>query len=120
MGRPRILVAEDEVAIRSLVATVLQEDGYVVQEASDGLSTLQAIEAERPDLLILDMAMPVMSGDAMLQTLQSQGNVVPVIIMTANPLRYRWLRQRVVAVLTKPFDLTELLDLVAAVLAHKR
>lgn len=120
MRHPRILIVEDEAAIRSLIAAVLQEDGYEVRVAGDGLSALQAMDAEQPDLLILDMAMPMMTGDVLLEALRSQGADVPVIVVTANPFRYRRLRERVAAVLIKPFDLTELLSLVTAVLARPR
>jgi CheY-like chemotaxis protein len=66
------------------------------------------------------MAMPEMTGGMVLEELQAEGTIVPVIIMTASPLRYRWPRERVAAILLKPFDLDELRDLVTAVLLPQR
>ena len=59
---PQILVVEDDDAIRELVSDVLRDDGYDVREATNGVEALGRIREERPDLIVLDLMMPVMDG----------------------------------------------------------
>ncbi|NTU83224.1 MAG: response regulator [Chloroflexales bacterium] len=119
MQGARILVVDDEPAIRSFVVAVLQSEGYEVHEVSDGRSALAAIQAQPPDLVLLDMAMPVLSGDRVLRQLSTERIAVPVIMMTAGVISARWRQEGVAAILPKPFDLTELLNLVALVLSGR-
>jgi CheY-like chemotaxis protein len=111
-----MLVADDDPAIRDLVAEVLKEAGYAVQTVGDGLSALVAIRATRPALVLLDVAMPVMTGDETLRQLRAEGSAVPVIMMTAGTNPYRFLQEGATAVLAKPFDLDRLLTIIAQLL----
>ena len=64
---PQILVVEDDDAIRGLVSEVLRDDGYDVREATNGVEALDRLREERPDLIVLDLMMPVMDGWAFVE-----------------------------------------------------
>jgi len=80
----RILVVEDEAAMRSLLRTALEDAGFEVLEAGDGEQGLAVAEAERPSLILLDIIMTKMDGITMLKTMRGQrwGKKIPVIILT--------------------------------------
>src|SRR6476469_3242695 len=71
--RPVVLVAEDDEDIRDLLRFGLGREGYRVVAATDGLDALRAITAERPDLVLLDIAMPRLDGKAVCRILQAKG-----------------------------------------------
>ncbi|HMQ31515.1 MAG TPA: response regulator [Chloroflexaceae bacterium] len=109
-----ILIVDDHREITDLVADALLDEGYRVRVAHDGLAALRELRRRRPDLLLLDVAMPVMSGDQLLARLRREGgDHLPVILMTADrtPERFRALGAD--KILRKPFDLGALLQLVA-------
>ena len=66
---PLIVVMEDDAATRTLVASVLRKDGYDVLSADNGLSGLELVRQNKPDLVISDVQMPLMDGFAMLQAI---------------------------------------------------
>ncbi|HWQ14724.1 MAG TPA: response regulator transcription factor [Roseiflexaceae bacterium] len=119
-GAPKrtVLVVDDEKAIAYLVADALEEEGYSVRVHHDGASALLDIINAPPDLVLLDIAMPVMVGDELLHYLRRHGYPdLPVIVMTAGLQPEAYLAQGANAVLPKPFDLERLLELVARHLA---
>src|SRR6478752_4556659 len=79
-----ILVADDDSAIREVVKTLLEDEGYQVSEAATGQEALDGLKAGTFELLILDMRMPGMTGLDVLQTLRQQEGELPVILMTAH------------------------------------
>lgn len=81
----RILVVDDEPHIRRLLATRLEAEGYDVSEADDGVLGLAALEADPPDLVLLDVMMPGPSGFEVLATIRAhpEHSALPVIILTA-------------------------------------
>ena len=81
---PKIAIIEDEVTIRKMYALKLQFSDYEVCEAGDGEEGLVVIEQEKPDVILLDIRMPRMSGDEMLRELRGTdwGKDIPVIILT--------------------------------------
>jgi two-component system chemotaxis response regulator CheB len=83
--RIRILIVDDSAVMRSLLRTVLSsETGYdVIGTASDGNSALAAVDALRPDLILLDVEMPVMDGLATLRKLRERGHKIPVIMCSS-------------------------------------
>lgn len=108
-----ILVVDDHPEITDLVVEALTDEGYRVRVANDGASALRAIRREPPDLLLVDIAMPVMRGDELLRELRSDGFAeLPVIVMTADtkPERFRPLGAN--QLLRKPFDLDRLIQTV--------
>jgi CheY-like chemotaxis protein len=109
-----LLVIDDDNIVRRLVADILTEEGYKVVQASGGEEGLAALAAAEPALILLDLQMPVMRGEAFLRHLRERGSHVPVIIMSDQHNRARQFEEiSPVDYLAKPFDVTELLDTVA-------
>lgn len=110
---PQILVVDDEAPIAGLIADMLEDEGYQVWTRHDGASALIDILSHPPDLLILDIAMPVMVGDELLRYLRTHGyESLPVVVMTAGLRPDQYLAQGATAVIAKPFNLLEMLALV--------
>ncbi len=80
----RILVIDDELAYRTLLHDELSRNGYEVFEASNGKEGLVMIKKSRPDLILLDIRMPIMNGMQMLDALRREpnGNAIKVIVLT--------------------------------------
>ena len=109
---PRILIVEDEPQLLAMLSAVLEDEGYAVQTAADGLAALDLITASPPDLLITDVMMPRLDGWALLARVREQDQTLPVIVMSAVDLRLR--RQEAplpdhTVFLPKPFDIATLL-----------
>ena len=81
----RILVADDEPDMRALLADLLEEAGHEVTEAENGQIAFQQVQQEAPDLLLLDVLMPMMNGIQVLQRLRNDPSTqnLPVILLTA-------------------------------------
>lgn len=113
-----VLVVEDEEGIRLFLTTRLQRAGYDVVAAQNGLEGLQRFYSERPDIVILDIAMPEMDGWQTLQRIR-EVSTVPVMILTAATQereKIRGLEEGADDYITKPFSGDELLARVSAVL----
>ena len=111
---PKILVIDDDASIRMLVCDVLEVEGYDVRSAEDGLAGLRAIDAERPDCVILDVMMPGIDGHHVLQRIRAAdgGPDLPVVMLTAaadDAQAWRAWTEGVDYFLAKPFDPDELL-----------
>ncbi len=121
----RILIVEDERDIAALVAYHLTKEGYRVRTAESGAEALEAVAAERPDLLILDLMLPGHSGYEILTELRRRPDVadVPVIVLTARrdeADRVKGLELGADDYVTKPFSPRELVLRVGAVLRRAR
>lgn len=83
--RARIMIVDDSVVMRSLLRSVVSSDAglEVAGTAADGASALDTLEALRPDLLLLDVEMPVMDGLVTLKKLRTRGHKMPVIMCSA-------------------------------------
>lgn len=106
-----VLVIDDDVVIRDLLVTLVSGQGRRVITATDGPAGLAAVQAEEPDLVILDQMMPRMAGMQVLEELRAAGNRVPVVMLTAHGsdrLSARGWNAGVSLFLTKPFDATTL------------
>ncbi len=81
----KILVVDDEAAIRNLLDDLLGDEGYVVYTASNGRAALEMVQQERPDLILMDVMMPELDGLETLKALRAveDSAVVPVILMSA-------------------------------------
>jgi CheY-like chemotaxis protein len=116
-----ILIADDEPEVVQLVRMILEWEGYNVLDTADGLQTLERIKAERPDLILLDVRMPRMSGLTVLEHMaKSDLAAIPAImlsVVTTYPDVRTALQRGAVAYLSKPFELKEMTRLVAQVLA---
>jgi two-component system phosphate regulon response regulator PhoB len=117
----RILVVDDEPEIVALVAYHLAKAGYRVSTASNGEDALDAARREHPDLIVLDLMLPGMSGFDILEQLRAEEGTrdVAVLMLTARreePDRIRGLELGADDYLTKPFSLAELVLRVGAIL----
>ena len=78
-----ILVVDDEPAIRQTLAALLEDEGYAVAQATDGLDAFDAIENGAVDLVISDVMMPYFDGPTLVQCLRRGGHTIPVVLMSA-------------------------------------
>src|SRR5688500_15661796 len=78
----KVLIADDDLDLLGLIAFTLTQAGYLVVRAGDGSTALQAFDRESPDLVVLDINMPGLSGFQVLQTLRGRSQV-PIIMLTA-------------------------------------
>jgi CheY-like chemotaxis protein len=107
-GAKRILVVDDEPDVREFVSLVLGEKGYDVVCATDGGEALVRIEGDRPDLIVLDLAMPGLGGWEVLQRLKEIPDPPAVVILSAYPDEWRALRAGAWECLAKPFEPSQL------------
>lgn len=121
-NRERVLIVEDDDGIRSFVTAVLEDAGYEVMEAANGVEALQHIEQQSPEAILLDMKMPVMDGWTFAARYRAKSEQrAPIIVMTAaHDARARAHEVDATDVLGKPFDITDLLTTVARVLRERR
>ena len=108
----RVLVVDDDVDILDMLAGFLVEEGYQVKTALHGGEALTVASSWRPDLILLDMMMPVVDGRAFLAMQQSDADLarVPVIAMSASSeLLTQGQDLRAAALVPKPFDIDHLL-----------
>jgi two-component system phosphate regulon response regulator PhoB len=117
----RVLVVEDEPDIAALVAYQLAHAGYQVRTASTGGEALRAVEADPPDLIVLDLMLPGISGTELLKTLRSRKEMrqIPVVILTARDRedeRIQGFELGADDYISKPFSPKELVLRVKAVL----
>jgi len=112
----RILLADDESGVRSLVTRFLEGTGYAVEEAVDGAAALEAIMAQPPAVAILDVYMPRMSGLDVLLKMREEGIDTPVIVVSGFPEDelVEAVVQHGAIFLSKPISLQELRRLVEA------
>ncbi len=113
----KILACDDEKHIVRLVQVNLERQGYEVVTANDGREALEKVEAERPDLVVLDVMMPYMDGFEVLQNLRRNPSTrdIPVIMLTAKAQDadvFRGWQSGVDCYLTKPFNPMELISFV--------
>jgi DNA-binding response OmpR family regulator len=78
----KILVVDDDLDLLSLISFALKQAGYLVVEAKDGKMALAAFERDQPDLAILDVNMPHLSGLEVLKKIRADGRMTPVILLT--------------------------------------
>jgi two-component system response regulator MprA len=120
MGAMRILVVDDERAVRESLQRALELEGYEIELAADGREALEKLESDRqPDAVVLDVLMPGMDGLEVCRTIRRSGNHVPVLMLTARTQvedRVEGLDAGADDYLTKPFALEELLARLRALL----
>ncbi len=113
-----ILIIDDDVAIGNLEQEVLEREGYLVQRAYSGTEALLLLKEKKPDLILLDLMLPGMSGEDILPQIQG----IPVIVVSAKTAvedKVELLLGGAVDYLTKPFDMKELLARIKVRLREK-
>ena len=119
----RILIVEDNEDLAFGLRRTLEDEGYAVEVASDGLRGSQRARDEKPDLVILDLMLPGMDGYRTLESIRGAGLQMPVIILTARGEeadKVHGFRVGADDYVTKPFGLSELLARVSAQLRRSR
>lgn len=115
----KMLVVEDNAAIRRLVGYILRKNDYEVMEAFDGQSALEMIEIHSPDLILLDMKIPRLSGIEVCRWVRQHASKIPIIFlseMTDKGKKVEALDAGADDYITKPFDQDELVARIRAVL----
>ena len=110
MPEVRILVVDDEPGIRATVSAMLEIEGYDVAEASNGADALAAVEAGPPDVILLDMRMPVLDGLQATEEIMAY-HPTPILVLTSSlgrhdgGMTFQLLNAGALEVLEKPKDL---------------
>jgi DNA-binding response OmpR family regulator len=114
----RVLVVEDEPAIRSFVAMLLEDEGFAVETAVHGREALAKAQRQRPDVIVLDLMMPVMNGWELIAVWHADSATqgIPIIAMSAAFAAPTAHALGIDAFLPKPFDIERLLMTVKALL----
>ncbi|MFI1091205.1 response regulator transcription factor [Streptomyces sp. NPDC020917] len=115
----RLLVVDDDEAVRRSLAHALVRDGYEVSVAADGLAALESLAAHRHDAVVLDILMPEPNGLEVCRTLRARGDRTPILMLTARDLvadRVAGLDAGADDYLVKPFALEELRARIRALL----
>jgi two-component system KDP operon response regulator KdpE len=113
----RVLIVDDVPQIVELLRDFLTEQGYEVHTAVTGIEALNAVVPFQPDVILLDMQMPRLSGLNVFDELRRAGLTVPVILISASPPNAR---EGFFATFTKPFKLDPIARTVAAAVEHRR
>lgn len=119
MSERRVLIVDDDAALRQLLRLTLPAEEYRLLEAADGQEALEIVERQKPDLVLLDWRMPSRSGEEVLAELKAFFPEVPVVVLTAEiEARHRMVAETLGAdvFLTKPFSPLQLLDTVERLL----
>ena len=109
----RILIVEDKATSRELLRTVLEQQGYVVDEATDGEEALRKIQELTPDLVLMDLQMPARDGYDVVREVRKHPRLqtIPIVAVTASAMqgdREKALAAGFTAYITKPVSLVQL------------
>jgi CheY-like chemotaxis protein len=110
---PTVLVVEDE----EVVTDLLQDEGYAVRQAADGLQAIDELEVDDVDLVLSDVRMPRLDGPSLARRLRGRGHAIPVVLMSAADVEVDLPGVRF---LPKPFDRDHLLHVVGSALGANR
>src|SRR5262245_27382562 len=111
MRKTKVMIVDDEPAIREVLEMILQEWGYEVRLASDGAEAKDMVESYDPDIVISDVVMPQLSGLDLLRALKAGNQARPVVLITAHAsidLAVESMKQGAQDFLTKPMDYPKL------------
>jgi two-component system response regulator MprA len=118
----KVLIVDDDPAIVRMLVRTLRADGYETDTASDGGSALAAVESRPPDVIVLDVTMPGVSGIAVSRRLRQKGDPVPILLLTARDAlsdRVEGLDAGADDYLVKPFEPDELRARLRALLRRR-
>ncbi|MFC7062274.1 response regulator [Halobacillus seohaensis] len=119
----KVLVVDDQPGIRMLLEELLKGDGYEIITAKTGKQACEEATNQRPDLILMDFKLPMMSGGEVLKYLYNQDLQQPVLIMTglspqtiAEDTEYSFVKE----IITKPFDIHVMRELVSKTIASEK
>jgi CheY-like chemotaxis protein len=110
-----VLIVEDEEPIREVITDVLRDRGFQPLPAANGAEALRVLETVRPDVVVLDLLMPVMHGWGFMESYleRTEGKPIPIVVVSVNPALPRsFNRLGVRHIVAKPFDVDALLEAV--------
>ena len=118
----KILVVEDEVKIRNVISMYLKKEGFKVLETGNGLEALSLTEKEKPDLIILDIMLPGMSGYEVCRKIKSNEDTKNIIVVILSAKGQEWEKSEGYEVgadlyETKPFSPKQLINNVKAIIS---
>jgi DNA-binding response OmpR family regulator len=117
MSLGRILIADDGPQMREWLRDFLTSQGYEVAAVATGAQALETVPTFQPDVIVLDMVLPDLSGTDVLAALRRGGLTIPVILISGHEIT---VREGFFGVLQKPFKLRRLAEVVAAAMSHGR
>jgi two-component system, OmpR family, response regulator VicR len=115
---PKILIAEDELSIATLLRDTFEDEGYAVMLAQNGQEALDLLSTTRPALVLTDIMMPVLDGLALCRAMQSNPiyQAIPVVVMSAIDGQPPYDGCHALGFLKKPFDLQKVIDTITNVI----
>lgn len=123
MGKKRILIVEDEESLLKLESILFSSKGYSVTGVMDGKSALEEVQANKPDLVILDIMLPVMDGFEVCRQIKENPETrhIPVVMLTAKKNSQDLAHGQQVgcdAYITKPFKSSKVLETIQELIGH--
>jgi len=116
-----ILVADDDITVRRSLVEVLQSEGYLTEEARDGVEAVSRTIKRSPSLVLLDLNMPRWDGWTAFSQLDRVTPLLPIIVITARPNQYeKAVKLGVDAFMEKPLDIPVLLGEIASLVSENR
>lgn len=112
MEPPRILVVDDDPTLCRLYEQFLKEEGYETITAANGADALSVLVEKQPDLVVLDVMMPVLDGVSVAKLMRENPATegIPILLVSASPFLPQWAKKaNVQSQLSKPFDLDRFL-----------
>jgi CheY-like chemotaxis protein len=113
--RAKVLVVDDDPDIRLTLRQVLCDEGFAVLEAKNGLEALESVADQDPDIVLLDLMMPIVTGWDVLKTLRNARKNLPVVILSAFPVGDDDGSDGTIDYVPKPISLARLLQLLATI-----
>ncbi len=123
MTKHKILLVEDIYFNQVLIQSLLTEWGYEVALAENGSEALSKMDSEKPDLVVLDLMLPIMDGFKFLEVKKNNGNRTPVVVLSArNDMESinKALGLGAIDYITKPFNSTDLSNKIEAILLENK
>ena len=120
-ARQTVLVVEGDLPLARLIEALLESAGYCLRCVGDGQSALDAVQASRPALILLDLTLPRLDGWEVLERLRAAGDAPPVVLLTGHTrVSGRAASAGAAATVLKPFDIDDLLATVERLIAEQR
>ncbi len=118
----RLLIVEDDYEMRQLVLYTFEDEGYEVSTAANGIEALEKIELEQPDVILLDINMPLMDGATLVDELKRSPHTrhLPLVAISAAANLRSHSEMPVESWIVKPFDMTQLLTVIDILAERQR
>jgi len=120
MGKKRILIADDEELVRTLLPEALKHYDYEIDVVENGVEAMSHIDKKSYDLIITDYMMPEMDGLELTRRIKAKHPYTPILIITAHGPVHDLLKCGATACITKPFNIFELQNMVKTILNKER